>query len=61
MMSKYKQRTRGERTLVSVHLYIDRELIDVYRAIPNKTRFINDALARYKKERQNVVGFEDNS
>ena len=52
MTRKYKTRKRGERTLVSVHLYIDRELVDVYRAIPNKTRFINAALAAYKKKHQ---------
>lgn len=59
MTRKYKTRKRGERSLVSVHLYIDRELMDVYRAIPNKTRFINDALAAYKKNINDVAQFAD--
>lgn len=45
MRGEYKKgRKNGFRTTISVHIGIDSDLYDRYKAIPNKTRFINDAI-----------------
>lgn len=45
MMRQHKKgRKNGFRTTISVHIGIDADLYERYKAIPNKTRFINDAI-----------------
>ena len=39
-----KGRKNGFHTTISVHIGIDTDLYERYKAIPNKTRFINDAI-----------------
>lgn len=51
---KYKKRTQGRTSVVSVHIYIDEDLMPSYIRLQNKTRFINDAI-REKIERDGQV------
>ena len=48
---KYKNTRKGTgRTVKSVHLYIDLDLLPVLQAQENKTRFVNDAIPAYMKK-----------
>lgn len=54
-MTKYKNnRKAGVKTVISVHIYIDEELFPAFTRLPNKTRFVNDAI-REKIERDGQV------
>lgn len=53
-MTKYKKRKAGINTVISVHVYIDEDLFPVFTRLPNKTRFVNDAI-REKIERDGQV------
>lgn len=48
-MKNVKKRPNGNegRTITSVHVYIDNDLLALFRAQRNKTRFINNAIRAY--------------
>lgn len=59
MMRQHKKgRKNGFRTTISVHIGIDADLYERYKAIPNKTRFINDAI---RKELENLHGSSEST
>lgn len=53
-----KGRKNGFRTTIPVHIAIDADLYEKYKAIPNKTRFINDAI---RKELENLHGSSEST
>lgn len=53
-----KGRKNGFRTTIPVHIAIDADLYKKYKAIPNKTRFINDAI---RKELENLHGSSEST
>lgn len=53
-----KGRKNGFHTTISVHIGIDADLYERYKAIPNKTRFINDAI---RKELENLHGSSEST
>lgn len=48
-MKQVKKRPNGNEgsTVTSVHVYIDNDLLALFRAQRNKTRFINNAIRAY--------------
>lgn len=57
-MNKYKKNRKvGVKTTISVHVYVDRELYPAFARLPNKTRFVNDAI-REKIERDEQIPSE---
>ena len=53
-----KGRKNGFHTTISVHIGIDTDLYERYKAIPNKTRFINDPI---RIELENLHGSSEST
>lgn len=53
-----KGRKNGFRTTIPVHIAIDADLYERYKLIPNKTRFINNAI---RKELENLHGSSEST